>query len=178
MHRRRRDCPAYGQVCLKCNKSNQFASVCNEKWSNPVIVVLGEDDSDSDLSVVENVSTLTGKGRQVLTESTFCIDEADHVKYKTMVCQLDTGPSCNMISYRDLSIRLQNGMPNEWISSMVIVAKPGKIIICLDSRDLNKTIKRPKYQMPTLEDILPRPAKDKGILHDGCKRFSFLSDRS
>ena len=26
--------------------------------------------------------------------------------------------------------------PTEWISSMVIVAKPGKIRICLDPRDL------------------------------------------
>ena len=51
--------------------------------------------------------------------------------------------------------------PTEWISSMVIVAKPGKIRICLDPRDLNKALKRPKYQMPTLEEILPRLAKAK-----------------
>lgn len=41
--------------------------------------------------------------------------------------------------------------PTEWISSVVIVTKPGKIRICLDPRDLN--------QMPTLEEILPRLAK-------------------
>ena len=35
--------------------------------------------------------------------------------------------------------------PTEWISSMVVVAKPGKIRICLDPRDLNKAIQRPKY---------------------------------
>ena len=51
--------------------------------------------------------------------------------------------------------------PTEWISSMVIVAKPGKIRICLDPQDLNKALKRPKYQMPTLEEILPRLAKAK-----------------
>ena len=51
--------------------------------------------------------------------------------------------------------------PTEWISSMVIVAKPGKIRICLDPRDLNQALKRPKYQMPTLEEILPRLAKAK-----------------
>ena len=44
---------------------------------------------------------------------------------------------------------------------MVIVAKSGKIRICLDPRDLNKALKRPKYQMPTLEEILPRLAKAK-----------------
>lgn len=45
---------------------------------------------------------------------------------------------------------------------MVIVAKPnGKIRICLDPRDLNQAIMRPKYQMFTLEEILPRIAKAK-----------------
>ena len=51
--------------------------------------------------------------------------------------------------------------PTEWISSMVIVAKPGKIRICLDPRDLNKAIQRPKYQMPTLDEVLPRLSKAK-----------------
>ena len=51
--------------------------------------------------------------------------------------------------------------PTDWISSMVIVSKPGKIRICLDPRDLNKAIQRPKYQMPTLEKILPKLSKAK-----------------
>ena len=41
--------------------------------------------------------------------------------------------------------------PSEWISSMVVVAKPQKIRICLDLKDLNRAIQRPKFQMPTLE---------------------------
>ena len=98
----------------KCNKSNHFTSVCNAKWSNLVNVVLSEDNSDSDLSVlqVETVSTLAGKGKQVLTELIFCIEDADNAKYKkSVVCQLDTGASCNVISYRKLSTLLQNGKP-------------------------------------------------------------------
>lgn len=46
--------------------------------------------------------------------------------------------------------------PTDWISSMVVVAKPNKIRICLDPKDLNKALKRPKYQMPTLEELLPK----------------------
>lgn len=46
--------------------------------------------------------------------------------------------------------------PTEWISNMVVVAKPGKIRICLDPQELNKAIQRPKYQMPTLEELLPK----------------------
>ena len=45
--------------------------------------------------------------------------------------------------------------PSEWISSMVIVAKPQKIRICLDPKDLNRAVQRPKFQMPTLEELLP-----------------------
>ena len=51
--------------------------------------------------------------------------------------------------------------PTEWISSMVVVAKRGKIRICLDPRDLNQALQRPKYQMPTLEEILPSLSKAK-----------------
>jgi len=50
--------------------------------------------------------------------------------------------------------------PTNWISSMVIVSKQGKIRICLDPCDLNKAIQRPKYQM-TLEEILLKLIKVK-----------------
>lgn len=47
--------------------------------------------------------------------------------------------------------------PTEWMSSMVVVAKPAaKIRFWLGPRDLNKAIQRAKYQMPTLEETLPK----------------------
>ena len=102
MHRKIRDFPAFGQVRRKCNKSNHFASVCNAKQSNSVNVVLNDDNSDLSVLQVETVSTLASKGKQVITELIFCIEDADRVKYKkSVVCQLDTGASCNLISYRD-----------------------------------------------------------------------------
>ena len=55
----------------------------------------------------------------------------------------------------------QVNKPTPWISSMVTVIKPGKIRICIDPRDLNKAILRPKYQMPTLEEVLPKLANVK-----------------
>ena len=39
---------------------------------------------------------------------------------------------------------------------MVVVAKPGKIRLCLDPKDLDNAVKRPKYQMPTLEEMLSK----------------------
>jgi hypothetical protein len=51
--------------------------------------------------------------------------------------------------------------PTDWISSIVTIMKPGKLRVCLDPRDLNKAIKRPKVQMPTLDEVLANLAKAK-----------------
>ena len=50
--------------------------------------------------------------------------------------------------------------PTNWIS-LVAVQKPNKLRICIDPRDLNKAIKRPKYQMPTVDKVLPKLAQAK-----------------
>ena len=42
------------------------------------------------------------------------------------------------------NILVKETEPTDWISSMVVLAKPGKIRICLDPKDLNKGIRRPK----------------------------------
>ena len=42
---------------------------------------------------------------------------------------------------------------------MVIGAKPQKIRICLDRKDLNRAVQRPKFQMPTIEELLPELSK-------------------
>ena len=44
---------------------------------------------------------------------------------------------------------------------MVVVNTPNKIRICLDPKDLTKAVIRPKYQMPTLEEMLPKLSKAK-----------------
>ena len=59
------------------------------------------------------------------------------------------------------NVLVKDTEPTNWISSMVVVAKPGKIRICLDPTDLNKGIRRPKYQLPTLEEVLPKLSKAK-----------------
>jgi len=46
--------------------------------------------------------------------------------------------------------------PTEWISSTVVVLKPnGKLRVCLDPKPLNKALKRNRYPLPTIEDLLP-----------------------
>ena len=44
---------------------------------------------------------------------------------------------------------------------VLVVQKPGKVRVCIDLLDLNRAIKRPKYQMPTVNEVLPKLAKAK-----------------
>ena len=50
----------------------------------------------------------------------------------------------------------------EWINPIVPVMKPnGSLRLCLDSKDLNKAIKRNQWYSRTIDDILPQLAKSK-----------------
>lgn len=46
--------------------------------------------------------------------------------------------------------------PTPWVSSVVVTTKKsGALRICIDPRPLNAALKRERYQLPILEDILP-----------------------
>ena len=47
--------------------------------------------------------------------------------------------------------------PTDWVNLCVCVTKPnGTLRLCLDTKDLNKAIKRPHHYTPTLDDVLPK----------------------
>ncbi|UYV72006.1 K02A2.6-like [Cordylochernes scorpioides] len=47
--------------------------------------------------------------------------------------------------------------PTEWVNSFTLVKKPnGQLRICLDPTELNKVINREHFQLPTLDEILPK----------------------
>ncbi|XP_060723274.1 uncharacterized protein K02A2.6-like [Tachysurus vachellii] len=49
--------------------------------------------------------------------------------------------------------------PTEWCAPMVAVPKKtGQIRICVDLKQLNKAVKREKFVLPTIDDILPKLA--------------------
>ena len=56
---------------------------------------------------------------------------------------------------------------------MVIVARPQKIRICLDPKDLNRAVQRPKFQMPTFEELLPSSAKHESSV-PSTQRMDFI----
>ena len=46
--------------------------------------------------------------------------------------------------------------PTNWVSSLVVVEKPnGKLRVCIDLVNLNQAMKRLRYPLPVIEDILP-----------------------
>ena len=46
--------------------------------------------------------------------------------------------------------------PTRWVSQLVIREKKnGDLRICIDPRPLNKALKRPHYQLPVIDDVLP-----------------------
>ena len=61
----------------------------------------------------------------------------------------------------------------EWINSIVPVMKEdGSLRLCLDSKDLNKAIKRNQWYARTLDDILPELAQSKYFtVKDATSRF-------
>jgi len=59
--------------------------------------------------------------------------------------------------------------PTEWVSSMVVALRNGKIRICIDPKDLNKCTKREHYLMRTVQEVLAQIP--------GAKVFSVLDTR-
>ena len=52
--------------------------------------------------------------------------------------------------------------PTPWCSRMVVATrKSGKLRICIDPRPLNKALKRERYPLPTLDDVIPKLSKSK-----------------
>ena len=126
---------------------------------------------------LQEINTLQSSNMPV-TEESIIRDYSDlftglgHIGQTTLVTKSEVKPVQH--THRRIPIALQESVktklkdleakgiiekvtkPTEWISSMVIIAKPNKLRICLDPRDLIQAILRPKYQMPTLEEVLPR----------------------
>ena len=52
--------------------------------------------------------------------------------------------------------------PTDWVSHMLVTRKKsGKLRLCIDPADLNKSLKRAHYPMPKLSDVLPSLSKAK-----------------
>ena len=62
----------------------------------------------------------------------------------------------------DLKVIAPVDKPTPWVSSVVVATKKsGALRVCIDPRPLNIALKRERYQLPVLDDILPELSKAK-----------------
>ena len=61
----------------------------------------------------------------------------------------------NKLTERDIITPVDQ--PTDWTSHMVVATKQsGDLRICLDPRAMNKALKRERYPVPVMDDILPK----------------------
>ena len=62
----------------------------------------------------------------------------------------------------DLGIIKPVDEPTDWVSNVVIATKESRDIrLCLDTKHLNRALKREHYPLPVIDDVLPNLAKVK-----------------
>ena len=56
----------------------------------------------------------------------------------------------------DIGVLMPVDEPTDWVSHLVIATKEsGDLHLCLDPKQLNKALKRERYPLPRIEDVLP-----------------------
>ena len=57
---------------------------------------------------------------------------------------------------QDLNVIAPVDQPTEWVSQFVVaVKKSGDVRVCIDPKPLNAALKRERYQIPVIDDVLP-----------------------
>ena len=153
------------QVVESSNKPLLSAEACEQLGLLKVDI-----DPDESINVLKSSSNLTRD--QILVQFKDVFEGLGHIGDTTII----TDPSVKPVQHspRRVPVPLRDKVkaklddmerkgivekvtvPTDWIRSMVVVATPSKIRICLDPKDLNKAVIRPKYQMPTLDELLPK----------------------
>ena len=63
--------------------------------------------------------------------------------------------------------------PTDWISATVVAKKSNRDIrLCLDSKPLNKVLKRCKYPLPVIEEVLPELGNAKVFIKVDCVAYA------
>ena len=118
-----KQCPAYGKTCRKCEKKNHYASQCRSK-EKAINQLAAEDDYTSEelFVLTENDHTseelfVVTKNKDCKSEELFSLTKNKDFKIKkieipltlshngeqrNIVCQIDTGATCNVLSEIDL----------------------------------------------------------------------------
>ena len=100
----KRKCPAYGKTCRKCNKKNHFANVCKTKVKSAVKCLRTSSandvhfETDDLFCLTHDIGSINTKEKRWFM--TIKMQIPNH-EPQLVQCQLDTGSTCNTISYQD-----------------------------------------------------------------------------
>lgn len=128
-----------------CDQIETFASTVQYDLTNETILSkykdvftgLGELEGEYKIKIDETVKPVIHAPRKVPV--------AIREQLKSTLCKLETDGVIAKVT-----------QPTKWVSSMMIVVKPGKMRICLDPKDLNFAIQREHYPLPTVEEVATR----------------------
>ena len=98
-----RECPAYGQICRKCKKKNHWASCCRSKTIHEVTIEDYDDDDDDDDFLIEQVTTDTDEGPQLVRNKQTEAFAVIGMNGKRVKVKLDTGAEVNVMPLRVFS---------------------------------------------------------------------------
>lgn len=101
-------------------------------------------------------SEILGLGETKLINHTIDTGSADPIKQR----HYPYSPAMQNLIYAELDRMLASDVIEEsdsdWSSPIVLVRKPGKVRLCLDSRKLNSVTKKLAYPLPHIEGLLSR----------------------
>ena len=127
------------------SKVNQLLTVEDivQKYPEIFEVELGSFPGEVHLEVDENVRPTVAPTRRIPT--------ALKEKFKEELDRLE-----------ELGVIAKVDKPTPWVSSVVVATKKsGALRVCIDPKELNTALKRERYQLPVLDDILPELSQAK-----------------
>ena len=114
-------CPALGKQCHACGKLNHFQSVCRTKYRQPsstptpkISQMVDTSDSEDCIFAIESVGAVCHNHQNQYFVSLKFIHSGRNTVIK---CQLDTGATCNVMSYTDLCAVQQSNNPMNAINN-------------------------------------------------------------
>jgi len=122
---------------------------------------LSPSDRDRLNSVIEKFPSFSKKGLGKTNKIEHVIDVGTNQPVKQR--HYPVSPAVEKLMYAEVDRMLELGVIEEsdspWSSPVVLVRKPGKVRLCLDSRKINSLTTKDAYPLPHIEGILSRLPK-------------------
>ena len=150
-----------------------IVEIHNENFEQVAEVTTGIKDTTSAQSITTVMNRIIEEFADVFEGEVGTLEGEQHLEVDPTV-QPTTAPSRRVpfavkAKVKDELMRLTNleviqsvDEPTDWVSNMVVATKPsGELRICIDPKQLNKALKRERYPIPVIEDVMPDIAKAK-----------------